>query len=132
MPYNKQTSRDAIAKNLTLGTKDEGDACYVYATYFFSLYKANPRWATIHKMRKLVRHPQPDDALMNIEAALSGTFTSEDRETARDLAFIEFYRRIGGLHEDVKCLENGDCFDPTVIPMPKIGLNASTKNSFVS
>ncbi len=41
-----------------------------------------------------------------------------DVETAADLAFFEFYRLVGSVHEDVKAIDNGNALADAIVAVP--------------
>jgi hypothetical protein len=110
MPQIKQIARDVIDLDLSQ-VKSVGDMCYAYTKVLIDEFNNEPRWATIHRLRAELYDPPVTSKLYTVEQIMSTKFTLLDRRTARDLAFLEFYRRVGAVYEDNRASENGDLFE---------------------
>ncbi len=113
MPYLKQESKDALAKDPGMA-KNEGDFNYLFtrAMIAFWMKKDNQRYQTIHNLKKASLQPSTVEEVMEVESLLTiKSVPMEDRKAARELAFAEFYRRVGQVYEDQKISENGDVYD---------------------
>ncbi len=99
-----------------------GEACFLFANNMLDRYNEIPRWDTIHKLRVAVRNPYHDEAFHSLIRDKMGHMGRPDIEAAADLAFLEFYRLVGSAYEDVKAIENGNCFATAKIPQPKVAV----------
>lgn len=116
MPHIPVTEQVELSNGVK--AKTAGQWTYLFARYALHTYNANPKWTTVHEIRKALRSPYHNEhthkiILMN-EAG--STFTRADVETSADLAFFEFYRLVVAKHEDVKILENGNALAPANLP----------------
>ena len=87
MPHTSKKDQEAVIANNGIAIT-VGDLCREEFVPMVRAFKANPRWTTIHKQ-------------------LKGTFGLTDGQTAKILAFIEFYRLYGADYENLKMAENG-------------------------
>jgi hypothetical protein len=89
-----------------------GDCNYLFTLGLIHEWNKEPRYKTIHRLKKACYSDSTaSTAVFAIEARLRGTNVDKlDIETAKQLAFDEFYRRIGSKYEDKKIEENGDVY----------------------
>ena len=103
MPYVSQAQRDA--KEIT----DVGTLNYFITTVILDIWKRDPRYPTIHMLRKeLVTEPKNSRFVAELRQKSAHAFSVSDVYTAAALAFEEFYRRVGVAYESKKIAENGD------------------------
>lgn len=102
MPYIPKERREGL-KNATLTPETVGELNYLITTRILAEFIANPCYKTIHKLAKqyldgsnLANVPFLPDHLVNEVA------------TAKSLAFLEFYRRVGAIYEYHCSDNNGD------------------------
>ena len=91
--------------------KEPGDFNYLFSQAMLKhwLKPEHQRYKTIHQLRKSVVNPAIVDEVDDIDNLLVVLGVPQlDRETARELAFLEFYRRIGSYYEDLAIEKNGD------------------------
>jgi len=110
MPYIKKEIREKLRQGIKPATV--GDLNYLYSLIIYSEWKKNESYTTIHKLRTSVEKPHTFDPIWELTKRFkfSGWLDS-DLQTARELAFNEFYRRFASKYEDSKMLENGDFVD---------------------
>lgn len=119
MPHIKDEIK--VALNTTdRQVVEPGDACWLFADFALAKYNEEPRWATIHKIKVALRNPYHDSDTHNIIRSKMGHMSKADIEAAAELAFMEFYRLVGSAYEDVKAIENGNCFATAKVPTPKV------------
>lgn len=114
---------DEVKKRLAVleeQTKGRGEECYLFARWMVETYNKNPRWDTIHNIRKASRNPYHNDETHVIIQEKMRFTNKLDVEVAADLAFIEFYRLVGAVHEDIKAIENGNALADAKVPEPKL------------
>lgn len=87
----------------------DGDFNALFTIAYLKAYIANPKYATIAKIRKSSMQPQYLTEVKDVEDLLTvQQVPMMDRIVARDLAFVEFYDRIGRPHENLAKRKNGD------------------------
>jgi len=108
MPYLSD-DRKAILTTDVMQAKEEGDYNYLYSVAYLKEFLKEPRYKTIAKIRRASMVPHTYESVGDIEDRLVFLGVPEiDREVARDLAFLEFYNRIGRMYEDFAIEKNGD------------------------
>lgn len=127
MPHIKQEERKEIdSATDTFNLSREGQLCYVFSKWAKDTYSSHPRWSTIHKIKFALRNPFHNDETHALIQKFMGNWHKEDVFTAADLAFTEFYRRVGALYEDGMIEQNGDVFAGVSIPS-KLGVAQATE-----
>lgn len=124
MPHINQATKDRIIRdNLRVQFQDDkgnmtgyGELCFTFALVYLNLYNANPKWETVHRIRVVSKSPFSCIETNNIVMQNASMFQREDVVVAADLAFLEFYRVVGSVHEDVKMQENGSAFEGANTP----------------
>jgi hypothetical protein len=110
MPYVTQNRRDLL-KDKPWEAENVGDYNYLFTLAYLAewLKDGNQRYHTIHSIKAssivpdvLVEVKEVDRILQDIGVSIL------DRQVARELAFHEFYRRIGCEYEDFAVEKNGD------------------------
>lgn len=107
MPYITEEEKELLKdpKNAA----NPGHYNYLFSNAYLKSYIANPKYEQIHLIRKSSMQPQHVPEVMELEALLATTNVSMfDRIVARDLAFVEFYDRVGRQHENLAKRKNGD------------------------
>lgn len=108
MPYVNETREAELIKDAKVANC-AGDYNALFTMAYLKEYIANPKYQAIHDIRKAVYQPQTSVAVMEVEAVLTQLNISMiDRIVARDLAFVEFYDRVGRQHENLAKRKNGD------------------------
>jgi len=108
MPYLTEDKKKILDTD-SMQAKDEGDYNYLFTVAYLKEFLKEPRYKTIAKIRRASLAPHTFDSVGDIEDRLVFLGVPEiDREVARDLAFLEFYRRIGVMYEDFAIEKNGD------------------------
>ena len=76
---------------------------------YLEAFIAAPSYATIAKIKKSVINPRKLPGVDALDSFLTLLLVPEiDRRVARELAWEEFYRRIGAKYEDQCVIRNGD------------------------
>lgn len=102
MPYIKEVKRRQALDSGDL-PRDAGEANYVITTqWIIPVWLASPCYDTVQKLAT--------EYLYTTRNSLWQTISQEVFNTARALAYLEFYRRVGALYEDQKIKENGDVY----------------------
>ena len=114
MPYLDDDRKKFIAENPNK-TFNEGDWNYLFTLAIIRVWEKTPRYKTIHALRKACYHdPQTLVEMYATECRLlSINISPLDIKIARELAFDEFYRRVGAKYESKKIKENGDVYPAT-------------------
>lgn len=115
MPHTTKASREATLKDQA---KEVGDVCWLFADWALKKYNENPRWATIHEIRKSLRNVYHCGETIILVQDHCKNFERADIDTAADLAFFQFNEWIVNPHEEVKAQENGNCFEGAKLPCP--------------
>ncbi len=86
-----------------------GDYNALFTIAYLTAYIREPKYATIHNIRKASIQPQYIVEVKDVEDLLTVQgVTMLDRIVARDLAIVEFYDRVGRKHENLARRKNGD------------------------
>jgi hypothetical protein len=110
MPYVDQARRD-ILKDDPLKANTVGDYNYLFTLAYLKVWlkEGNQRYKTIDALRRASIFPETMPEVKQVTedlVAIGVPFV--DLAIARDLAFLEFYRRIGVDYEDIAIDKNGD------------------------
>jgi hypothetical protein len=108
MPYLPEDRKSELDKD-PMKANGVGDYNYLYSVAYLNEFLKNPRYATIDLIREASIIPNKSILVGDVEDNLKylGT-TALERAVARDLAFMEFYRRIGTRYEEFAIVKNGD------------------------
>lgn len=110
MPYLTKEDKARLDTN-PMDARNVGDYNYLFTLAFIAVWKKLPKYTTIHELRRASVNPGLIQEVVDVESCLTALGVSfEDRQAARYLAFLEFYRRIGSRYEDTKIAENGDVY----------------------
>lgn len=110
MPYLEKLLKDRLDQNPELA-KLSGELNYVYSKVFLSIWSNDRQYATIDQLRSLVDHPEDNEKCWNLtRSLLYSNVMKRKLDSARALAFQEFYRRIGEVYETKKIKQNGDIY----------------------
>lgn len=131
MPYLKKVDKERLVKNPGAATTP-GDWNYLYTTAMIKTWCQKQSYTTIHNLKKSTRNAGLVEDVMEVESLLVAVgVTSEDRMAARELAFMEFYRRVAKFYENQKAADNGDVYegvphslDHFAVAEPTIGFDA--------
>lgn len=110
MPYIPRSDRN-ILKDETIHTDSVGDYNYLFTLAYLKIWlkEGNQRYKTVHALRKASIFPETIDEVRQVNERLAQTGVPlVDLAVARDLAFLEFYRRVGADYEDIAIDKNGD------------------------
>lgn len=102
MPYIKQSEREHVDKGGEINTA--GQLNYVYYKAMLKFWNVRESYQTIHDIYKAVT--EKDYGYFGFFS--TPQFTVGDNDTAMELAFKEFYRRIVIPYETKKMHLNGD------------------------
>jgi len=110
MPYIDPARRD-ILKDDPLKANTVGDYNYLFTLAYLKVWlkEGNQRYKTIDALRRASIFPETLPEVKQVTedlVAIGVPFV--DLAIARDLAFLEFYRRIGMDYEDIAIDKNGD------------------------
>lgn len=87
----------------------DGDFNYLFTLAYIKVFLANPGYTTLARIRKASLMPLRLEEVEAVENLLIVNGVSVmDRIVARDLAFTEFYSRIGRNYEENCIAINGD------------------------
>lgn len=119
MPYIRKEKRGPILADLNK-VVDVGDLNFVYTVkIIIPTWVAEPRYKTIEAIRGLMTAGVLNDTLRTIDTHfLRKGWTREQIQRAKDLAFDEFYRRVGVYYENHACFINGDVYAGVEFAMP--------------
>jgi len=111
MPYLDDERKKFVDLNPDKA-KEEGDMNYIFTLGILNAWKKTPRYKTIHHLRKACFY---DASVIHEVWAIEQRFKNlnvhpVDINVAKELAFNEFYRRVGAKYEDKKIKENGDVY----------------------
>jgi hypothetical protein len=110
MPYVDQNRRD-ILKDDPLKANSVGDYNYLFTLAYLKVWlkEGNQRYKTIDALRRASIFPETMPEVKQVtEDLVAIGVPFMDLAIARDLAFLEFYRRIGIDYEDITIDKNGD------------------------
>ena len=111
MPYLTEDRRKFIEENRSKAF-EAGDWNYLFTLALIHAFSKEPRYKTIHLLKQacyIDHYASPH--ILDVEVILKELNVSlADRQTARQLAFDEFYRRVTSKYEDKKRKENGDVY----------------------
>jgi len=113
MPYISASDRN-ILKDETVHTDNVGDYNYLFTLAYLKVWlkEGNQRYKTIHALRKASIFPETIDEVSQVNKRLINTGARfVDLAIARDLAFLEFYKRIGTDYEELAIERNGDLIE---------------------
>lgn len=109
MPYitsERKAELEGSWNNLT-----HGDVNYLITKWIIETWDNNPRYQTIHEIKRAINRQYCDDKLWDLRATLFEHGIADiDFQVAAELAFLEFYRRVAGDYEDLKATSNGDVY----------------------
>src|SRR5258706_9091046 len=110
MPYLTAANVERLKKNPALA-KTVGELNLVYSLCDLSIWQANRQYATIDEIARTVVEPEcnPKTATLTHDLLQAGVNES-DLHVARLMAFLEFYRRIAAVYENIKADANGDIY----------------------
>jgi len=102
MPFVTQERRDLLDQFGPKVCESVGDICYLYYKEMVTKWKNNPRWTTIHDIKR--------DIIVSVDMVddLQDPLTFDDAITAAELAFDVFFIKYGMPYELQKIKENGD------------------------
>lgn len=111
MPAIKKELRKPVLDNIA-NAKAVGDLCYVFAKFFWRLWKAEPRWTTYHKMCRMVKSPHENEDFANISLQMVtvAKFERLDVQVAAEEALREFNRKVMARYENGNYQANGEVF----------------------
>lgn len=108
MPYLKLGRKKEVMVERKRAATD-GDYNYLYTREYLKAFIANPSYGTIATIAKAAIAPHKLEGVLDLEHLLTMLLVSElDRKTARLLAYLEFYARIGRMYEKQCIIANGD------------------------
>lgn len=108
MPYLKSDIKEILDCD-PMQAKNAGDYNYLYTIAYLKEFLKNPRYITIASIREASISPRMVESVAALEENLRELGVSVlEREVARELAFMEFYRRIGVMYEEFAIEKNGD------------------------
>ncbi len=108
MPYvGEERERQLIADPKVANCAGDYNALFTIA--YLTAYIRDPKYHTIHNIRKASIQPQYILEVKDVEDLLTVQGVPMlDRIVARDLAMVEFYDRVGRPHENIARRKNGD------------------------
>ena len=120
MPYLDEARKTFIDLN-PQKTFEPGDWNYLFTLAIIRVWEKTPRYKTIHALRKACFYEsQSIIEIYAVETRLLGiNISKQDIQIAKELAFNEFYRRVGAMYEDQKIMLNGDVYKDEVAIQPK-------------
>lgn len=112
MPYNKIERRKLLDKDLKAAV-DVGDLNYVYTAHvIIPIWVFETRYKTIEKIRALMNGDETNSTVVNIDMTFRKKgWTDKQVKRAKELAFDEFYRRVGVNYENNAARKNGDVYE---------------------
>lgn len=108
MPYLKPDIKKLLDLDI-MQAKNHGDYNYLFTIAYLKEFFKEPRYNTIAEIKIGSIHPLQLESINKVEMALIELgVTLIDRQVARELAFLEFYRRVGVHYEEFAVEKNGD------------------------
>jgi hypothetical protein len=108
VPYLKFGRKKEVRSERRRANTD-GDFNYLFTLEYLEAFTANPSYATIAKIAKAAIQPKWIEGVLILDDYLTvNGVPLIDRQAARLLAFVEFYRRIGAKYEEECITRNGD------------------------
>lgn len=108
MPYLKTGRKKELMVEQKRANTD-GDFNYLYTREYLRAFIAKPEYAMIALIGKAAISPKRIEAVEKLDDLLGFLGASLlDRQTARLLAYLEFYARIGRRYETECIVRNGD------------------------
>lgn len=110
MPYLLAERKQEL-NNPSVFPDKEGDWNFLYSKAYLDFWnkEGNQRYHTIHKLRVASAYPETIAEVKLVEDRLIAEgITLTDRLVARELAFMEFYDRVGSFYERLARMKNGD------------------------
>jgi hypothetical protein len=108
MPYIKKGRQKELLCEPQRANND-GDWNFLYTREYLKAFIAEPGYKTIALIRKASLTPSKLEGVKKVEDLLTVQGVNQlDRIVARDLAFAEFYRRVGAIYEEGAKNINGD------------------------
>lgn len=108
MPYIKQLRRKALVNGDLPMTV--GELNYLVTLELIGRWEENPAYDTIAQLHlEFFLQETPCPFLRDL-AVLNPRFTRYQVSSAAQLAYLEFYRRVGSRYEDLRAQENGDMY----------------------
>lgn len=113
MPYLFQERLDALKRG-ERSKLNAGDWNALFTLIIIDIWNNDPRYTTIHDLKKAFNDPKHPFISELHEELINLGISSSDINAAKELAFMEFYRRVGGAYENFKSVQNGDIYKETV------------------
>lgn len=108
MPYLKLGRKKELMTEPKRASTD-GDFNYLYTRAYLKTFTANPSYATIALIAKTSMTGRGIKEVEDLDWDLRTRFVPDlDVQTARFVAYVEFYARIGRLYEQYCITANGD------------------------
>ena len=110
MPYISNSEREMLQLN-PLKASTVGQYNYLFTLAYLKVWlkEGNQRYKTIDALRRASIFPETMPEVKQVtEDLVAIGVPFMDLAIARDLAFLEFYRRIGVDYEDIAIDKNGD------------------------
>lgn len=116
MPYVNASDKDQLTKNVKFANHG-GHWNFLYSIAFLEIWKNHRTYAVAHAIRKYIIKAQDDPRfpqlrrIKDVDNQLIVTgIRATDLQTAKEMAFMEFYRRIVVEYEKKKMKQNGDIY----------------------
>lgn len=106
MPYLPQERRIFLRDNPQLANT-EGDLNYLFTLKYLDEFIKEPRYHTLARLKTPLLF-KPIQELYSLYTKRGSGFTLNQVVMAMEVAYIEFYRRIGSLYEEYAMEKNGD------------------------
>lgn len=110
MPYLINERKQEL-ENPSVFPDKEGDWNFLYSKAYLNFWnkEGNQRYHNLHKLRVASAYPETIPEVKLVEDRLIAEGISQiDRLVARELAFTEFYDRVGAFYERLARMKNGD------------------------
>lgn len=108
MPYIEPGKRAELLTEPNRATTT-GDWNYLYSVAILKVWNATPKYETIHKLKMATRFLSPQfEEITAVSNHLFPLASYEEAACAAELAFMEFYARIGRAYEFHKMMTSGD------------------------
>lgn len=92
-----------------------GELNALFTLRYIDIWRAEPRYHTIHNIRKIAWHLENDEIIDGMVDVLVRHGNDQvDIDAALDLAFFEFYRRVAVVYENHKAKLAGDVYLDTM------------------
>jgi len=105
MPYLTDQRKKLLSED-PLQATEPGDWNYLYTQAYLHVFAREPKYETIYRLNTFpFEYPEVVDVATTLH---NNGVSAIERHGAMEVAYDEFYRRVGGIYEDECIARNGD------------------------